>query len=146
MECSKLLPNVPRAAAAAPECSLLPGALPGSGKLILNDPAWDLACAELPVSQPQESCLGAGGCSPLIPGAAALGCGSTRVSQGICPTGGLSQVWKWLKWSSSECLIFLSAVSMQVELGAGRSSSTGCSQAGLGCSQVEQSREQDAAP
>lgn len=90
---------------------------PGSGKLILNDPAWDPACGELSMSRPQVSCLGQGGCSTRIPGATALGCGSTKVSRGICPTRGLIGSVKGLKWSSSECLIFLFAVSMQVSPG-----------------------------
>lgn len=73
---------------------------------------------------------GRGRVLPTDPGAAALAVAVPGVcAPGVGAVGGV-------KWSSSECLICLFAVSMQVtrELGAGRSSSTGCSQAGLGCS------------
>lgn len=65
------------------------------------------------MSQPQVS-WGA----PTDPWCCCLGLWQHRSVPGDLSTPGLSQVCKWLKWSSSECLIFLSAVSMQVSPGS----------------------------
>lgn len=109
--CSELLPSIPRVAAAAPECSLLPGALPWLGRADLKRSSLGFSLWRA-ARVPACVCLGGGRCSSGIPGAAASGCDSTKVS------GGLSQPGQVCQWSSSECLIFLSAVSMQVSPGS----------------------------
>lgn len=89
MGCSRLLPSVLSIAASAPECSLLPGALPWLGKAELKCPSLGFGLWELPqVSWPQVCC-------PRVPGAAALPVAAPECP-GVCVEG--------VKWSFQNAL------------------------------------------